>query len=160
MARMEAEVAAGVAAPDLLLISDTVTLEGLAQAGKLAAYKSPEAVGYDAAMHSKDGYYYPTKLITTGIAYNTAATQVPTSWADLAKPGYKGLVAMPSQLYSGAAMLHLSTLTEAPALGWAYYEALAANEARADGDNGGVFKATGGENSNGRFGEVTSGDYS
>lgn len=141
MARMEAEIAAGAGAPDLLLISDSVTLEALAQDGKLAAYKSPEAAGYDAAMYSADGYYYSTKLITTGIAYNTAAPKVPTSWADLVQADYKGLVAMPSPLYSGAAMIHMTTLTEDPALGWAYYEGLAANEARADGGNGGVFKA-------------------
>lgn len=141
MTRMTAEMAAGAAQPDVLLIADTVTLEGLAQDGKLAAYASPEAAGYDAALYSADGYYYSTKLITTGIAYNTGATEIPTSWADLEKPEYKGLVASPSPLYSGAALIHLATLTNDPALGWAHYEALAANETRADGGNGGVFKS-------------------
>ncbi|MEI4487806.1 ABC transporter substrate-binding protein [Frigidibacter sp. MR17.14] len=141
MARMTAEMAAGAGAPDLLLIADTVTLEGLAQEGKLAAYKSPEAAGYDAALYSPEGYYYSTKLITTGIAYNTGAGTVPTSWADLAKEDYKNLVAMPSPLYSGAALIHLATLTADASLGWPYYEALAANGAQADGGNGGVFKA-------------------
>jgi iron(III) transport system substrate-binding protein len=141
MARMAAEIEAGAPAPDLLLISDTVTLEGLAQEGKLAAYQSPEAQAYDPALFSKDGYYYSTKLITTGIVYNTGAEGVPGSWQDLATPEYKGLVAMPSPLYSGAALIHLAALTTDPQLGWDYYQALAANEARADGGNGGVFKA-------------------
>lgn len=141
MARLEAETKAGAAQPDVLLISDTVTLEGLVQEGKLAAYKSPEAKAYDPALYSAEGYYYSTKLITTGIAYNTAAKDKPTSWADLAKPEYKNLVAMPSPLYSGAALIHLATLTSDPALGWTYYEDLAANGAQADGGNGGVFKA-------------------
>lgn len=141
MARMQAEVAAGAGQPDVLLIADSVTMEGLAKEDKLAAYKSPEAAGYDAALYSAEGYYYSTKLITTGIAYNTGATEKPAAWADLTKPAYKGLVAMPSPLYSGAAMIHMTTLTSDPALGWGYYEGLAANEVRADGGNGGVFKA-------------------
>ncbi|MTH78544.1 ABC transporter substrate-binding protein [Paracoccus aestuariivivens] len=141
MARMAAEIAAGAGQPDVLLIADTVTLEGMAHEGKLAAYKSPEAAAYDPALYSPEGYYHSTKLITTGIAYNTGATAVPTAWADLVKPDYKGMVAMPSPLYSGAALIHLATLTAAPALGWSYYEALAANDTLADGGNGGVFKA-------------------
>lgn len=141
MTRMAAEMEAGAGQPDVLLIADTVTLEGLAKDGKLAAYVSPEAEGYDPSLYSPEGYYYSTKLITTGIVYNTGAKDVPASWADLEKPEYKGLVASPSPLYSGAALIHLATLTNDPALGWKHYEALAANETRAEGGNGGVFKA-------------------
>ena len=52
-----------------------------------------------------------------------------------------GKVVMPSPLYSGAALIHLATLTSDADLGWAYYEKLAANKARAQGGNGGTFKA-------------------
>ncbi|MDP2780442.1 ABC transporter substrate-binding protein [Devosia sp.] len=141
MTRMAAEMDAGVAQPDVLLIADTVTLEGMAQEGKLASYVSPEAESYDPALYSADGYYYSTKLITTGIVYNTGASDVPTSWGDLEKPEYKGLIASPSPLYSGAALIHLAALTNNPALGWEHYEALAANETVAQGGNGGVFTA-------------------
>lgn len=141
MTRLQTEIAAGDPQPDVLLIADTVTLEGLAQDGQLAAYKSPETEAYDPALFSAEGYYYSTKLITTGIVYNTGAAEVPTSWADLAKPEMKGMIAMPSPLYSGAALIHLATLTGDKSLGWDYYEALAENEARAEGGNGGTFKA-------------------
>ncbi|PJE36724.1 Fe(3+) ABC transporter substrate-binding protein [Pseudooceanicola lipolyticus] len=141
MARLTAEIEAGAAQPDVLLIADTVTLEGMAQAGHLAAYASPESAAYDSALYSAEGYYHSTKLITTGIVYNTGADSVPTSWADLAKPEMAGLVAMPSPLYSGAALIHLATLTETDGLGWDYYVDLAGNKTQAEGGNGGTFKA-------------------
>lgn len=141
MAKLMAEIEAGSPAADLLLIADTVTLERMKQAGQLMAYKSPEAVNYDASLYDADGAYYSTKLITTGIMYNTAATMKPTSWADLAKPEAKGLVAMPSPLTSGAALIHAQTLAGVSSLGWDYYKALQANGAVAAGGNGAVLKS-------------------
>ncbi|PPJ46231.1 Fe(3+) ABC transporter substrate-binding protein [Rhizobium sp. KAs_5_22] len=141
MAKLMAEIEAGSPAADLLLIADTVTLERMKQAGQLLAYKSPEAVNYDASLYDADGAYYSTKLITTGIMYNTAAAMKPTSWADLAKPEAKGLVAMPSPLTSGAALIHAQTLAGVSSLGWDYYKALQANGAIAAGGNGAVLKS-------------------
>ncbi|SCW56147.1 iron(III) transport system substrate-binding protein [Rhizobium mongolense subsp. loessense] len=141
MAKLQAEIEAGHPAADVLLIADTVTLERLKEAGKLLAYKSPEAANYDAALYDADGYYYSTKLITTGIMYNTSASMKPASWKDLTKPEAKGLVAMPSPLTSGAALIHAQTLAAVEVLGWDYYKALAANGAIAAGGNGAVLKS-------------------
>ncbi|NNH32419.1 extracellular solute-binding protein, partial [Rhizobium sp. SEMIA 4085] len=105
MAKLQAEIEAGNPVADVLLIADTVTLERLKEAGKLLAYKSPEAASYDAALYDADGHYYSTKLITTGIMYNTSASMKPASWKDLTKPEAKGLLAMPSPLTSGAALI-------------------------------------------------------
>ncbi len=140
MAKLRAEIAAGDPRPDVLLIADTVTLEGLKQEGQLQAYKSGEASAYEDGLYDGEGYYYSTKLITSGIVYNTGV-KAPKSWKDLVDPAVKNQIAMPSPLYSGAALIHLSTLTENKDLGWDYYQALAANEARAKGGNGGTFKA-------------------
>jgi iron(III) transport system substrate-binding protein len=126
---------------DVLLIADMVTLERLKDAGKLVAYKSPEAINYDAALYDADGYYYSTKLITTGIVYNTAASMKPTSWQDLTKPEAKGLVVMPSPLASGAALIHAQTLAGVGSLGWDFYKGLAGNGAVAAGGNGQVLKS-------------------
>ena len=141
MARLRAEIEAGNPQPDVLLIADTVTLEDMAQKGLLTAYHSPEATNYDAALYSAEGYYHSTKLITTGIVYNTGIEAAPTSWGDLTDAAIKGQIAMPSPLYSGAALIHLATLTGVDSLGWDYYEQLATNDARAKGGNGGTFKA-------------------
>jgi iron(III) transport system substrate-binding protein len=141
MTKLRAELAAGVTNPDVLLIADMVTMESLQQENHLAPYKSPEVSGYDTNLYDSEGYYYSTKLITTGIVYNTKAKQHPTTWQDLAGAEYRNQVAMPSPLYSGAALVHLATLTENKDLGWSYYEKLASNGARPQGGNGGTFKA-------------------
>jgi iron(III) transport system substrate-binding protein len=141
MAKLQAEIAAGNPAADVLLIADTVTLERLKEAGRLLAYKSPEAANYDPALYDTDGYYYSTKLITTGIIYNISASMKPTSWKDLTKPEAKGLVAMPSPLTSGAALIHAQTLAGVDGLGWDFYKNLANNGATAAGGNGAILKS-------------------
>ncbi len=141
MAKLKAEIAADDIRPDVLLIADTVTLESLKQEGRLQPYQSAFAKGFDSALYDAEGFYYSTKLITSGIVYNTGVKDKPTSWQDLTKADMKGMIAMPSPLYSGAALIHLATLTGNEQLGWDYYEALAKNDARAKGGNGGTFKA-------------------
>lgn len=144
MAKLRAEFAAGAPQPDVLLIADTVTMEGLKAEGRLMAYPEADVAAYDAALHDADRTYFSTKLITTGIVYNTAAGIKPTSWKDLVDPANKGKVAMPSPLDSGAATIHMAALTDNPELGWDYYAALAENEVQPKGGNGGVFKAVAG----------------
>ncbi|NRP19523.1 Iron uptake protein A1 [Ensifer adhaerens] len=141
MAKLMAEIEAGNPVADVLLIADTVTMQRLKEAGQLLAYKSPEAANYDAALYDADGAFYSTKMITTGIIYNTAASTKPEGWQDLAKADAKGLVTMPSPLTSGAALIHAQTLAGIDGLGWDYYKALAENGATAAGGNGGVLKA-------------------
>lgn len=140
-ARLQAELAAGGAAPDVLLIADSVSMEALKQQDLLAPYKSSLAVNYDPQLFDKDGYYYGTKLITTGIAYHSKAPVKPTSWKDLLKPELKNMTTLPSPLYSGAAQIHQATLMENPDLGWAYYEKLKENGAMPQSGNGGVMSA-------------------
>jgi iron(III) transport system substrate-binding protein len=141
MARFQAEREAGVKSPDLLLIADSVTMESLKNQGLLYPYMSASEKNYDPALYDAQGYYHGTKLITTGIAYNTQADYRPDSWWDLTKPQLKNMVAMPSPLYSGAALIHLATLTENPSLGWDYYKQLKKNQVKAQGGNGGVLTA-------------------
>ncbi|WP_071059173.1 ABC transporter substrate-binding protein [Pelistega sp. MC2] len=141
MTKFRAEVDAGVIKPDLLLIADSVTLEQLKKENLLEAYDSAEKSHYDASLYDNQGFYYGTKLITTGIAYHKEAKDKPTSWNDLLKPEYKDLAAMPSPLYSGAALIHLSALTTNPEFGWKYYEGLKANGMSPQKGNGSVLTA-------------------
>ncbi|MBZ5488511.1 ABC transporter substrate-binding protein [Halomonas aquamarina] len=141
MTRLRSELSAGVSNPDVLLIADSMTMESLKRDGHLQAYESAEREAFEPETFDPQGYYYGTKLITTGIVYNTGAEARPTRWQDLLEPEYEGLVTMPSPLYSGAALIHMAAITENPELAEDYYERLRDNRVEAQSGNGGVFNA-------------------
>ncbi|GAB4514867.1 MAG: ABC transporter substrate-binding protein [Roseibium sp.] len=144
MAKLRAEFEAGAPKPDVLLIADMVTMEGLKQEGRLMAHEGADISAYDPAIMDDDKTYFSTKLITTGIVYNINAPMKPTSYKDLLKEEARDKLAMPSPLTSGAATIHMAALTSSPDLGWAYYEGLADQGANPQGGNGGVYKAIAG----------------
>ncbi len=141
MGKLAAEFAAGQPKPDVLLIADAASMEALKAEGRLLAYKEAKVDGLAPGSYDNDRTYFGSKLITTGIAVNTAAKSRPASWADLAKPEYKGQIAMPSPLYSGAAAIMLGTMTARSDLGWKYFEQLKADDAIAMRGNGAVLNA-------------------
>jgi iron(III) transport system substrate-binding protein len=144
LAKLRAEFEAGQPQADLLLIADSVTMEGLKKEGRLLAHDKADVSAYPAGTHDPQKHWFSTKLITTGIAYNTKASFKPSSWVDLTKPEAKGQVVMPSPLSSGAALIHAATLTGSIEGGWDYYEALKENGALAGGGNGDVLKSVAG----------------
>ena len=144
LAKLRAEFEAGQPQPDLLLIADSVTMEGLKKEGRLLAHEKADTAAYPAGTHDAGKSWFATKLITTGIVYNTRAPQKPASWLDLAKPEAKGQVVMPSPLASGAALIHAATLTGNLPGGWKIYEDLKANGAIAGGGNGDILKQVAG----------------
>ena len=144
MAKLQAELEAGASPADVLLIADSVTMEGMASDGRLMAYPEADLSAYDPAIQDPERMWFPTKLITTGIVYNTSAPMKPTSWNDLLKAEAKGQVAMPSPLTSGAALIHTQAIVANLDQGWDYYRQLAANGAQASGGNGGVLQAVAG----------------
>lgn len=144
MAKLRAELQAGATPADVLLIADSVTMESLAADDLLMAHDDADVSAYADGIHDAEKKWFATKLITTGIIYNTAATLKPESWSDLLDEAAKGQIAMPSPLTSGAALIHTATLINNLDDGWNYYENLAANGAQASGGNGGVLKAVAG----------------
>jgi len=144
MAKLRAEIEAGQPQADVLLIADSVTMEALKKEGRLSAHAGADLSAYPAGIHDPDKTWFATKLITTGIVYNTRAPLKPASWLDLTRPEAKGLVAMPSPLASGAAMIHTVTLTSNLPQAWSYYENLRKNGAMASGGNGDVLKQVAG----------------
>ncbi len=144
LAKLGAEFEAGQPRPDVLLIADSVTMEGLKKDGRLLAHEKADVSAYPAGTHDPQKFWFATKLITTGIAYNTKAPFKPTSWLDLTRPEVKGQLVMPSPLTSGAALIHAATLTGRLEGGWKYYEDLQDNDAVAGGGNGDVLKQVAG----------------
>ena len=144
MAKLAAEFEAGAPQPDVLLIADMVTMEGLKAEGRLMAHADADISAYDPAIMDDEKFYFSTKLITTGIIYNTAAEMIPTSYPDLLREEAKDNIAMPSPLTSGAATIHMAALTANPDLGWAFYEGLYEQGANPQGGNGGTYRAIAG----------------
>lgn len=150
LSKLAAEFAAGSPQPDVLLIADAVSMEGLKADDRLMAYPEANTEGFDPSAIDPERYYFGSKLITTGIAYNTAASEKPAHWSDLAGPAYKDLVVMPSPLYSGAAAYMLSVFADRDDLGWDYFENMQANGLTAVRGNGAVLKSVAtGENAYG-----------
>ncbi|WP_108483837.1 ABC transporter substrate-binding protein [Oceaniglobus ichthyenteri] len=150
LSKLAAEFAAGAPQPDVLLIADAVSMETLKADDRLMKYDGANTEGFDANAIDPDGYYFGSKLITTGIMYNTAAAEKPATWSDLTGDAYKNLVVMPSPLYSGAAAFLLSGFVEDPDLGWEFFETMQANGLTAVRGNGAVLKSVAsGENAYG-----------
>ena len=156
MTMLQTEIAAGALKPDVLLVADAINLGQLKRDGRLQAYTEAPVAGYDAAFYDRDKTFFGTKIIATGIAYNTASAEKPESWADLAKPSAKGKIAVPSPFYSGAALNHLHTAVQHDAIGWPFYKGLAANAVVPEGGNGPAIKAVAGGQK--LYGIVTDGD--
>jgi len=144
LAKLRAEIEAGQPQADVLLIADSVTMEGLKAEGRLMSHEGADVSAYPAGLHDPQKQWFATKLITTGIVYNTRAPFKPASWSDLLRPEVKGQLVMPSPLNSGAALIHAATLTGNLKGGWAFYEGLKDNGAMAGGGNGDVLKSVAG----------------
>jgi iron(III) transport system substrate-binding protein len=144
LAKLRAEFEAGQPQADVLLIADSVTMEGLKAEGRLLAHGTADVSAYPAGTHDPQKHWFATKLITTGIVYNTKAPFRPSSWSDLLRPEAKGQVTMPSPLNSGAALIHAATLTANIEGGWKFYEDLRQNGALAGGGNGDILKSVSG----------------
>jgi iron(III) transport system substrate-binding protein len=144
MTRLRAEIAAGNPRPDVLLLADSLTFEGLKAEGRLRASPEVATAGIPPAHLDAGKAYFGTKLITTGIMHHVRAPFAPRRWADLLEPRARNQVAMPSPAVSGAAAIHVTALVQNPAFGWSYVERLVQNGVQARGGNGPVMQAVAG----------------
>ncbi len=142
MNKLEAEFAAGSPKADVVLIADSIAATKLKNEGRLYAYKEAPIRGIPKEFIDPDMTFFGTKIITTGIMYNTKlAKKVPSSWQDLLEPDIARATIMPSPLYSGAAVIHVGSIVEQPQFGWKYYSILAERGASATQGNGNVVEA-------------------
>lgn len=145
MSKIKAEKQSGKVNADVLLLADAVTFESLKADDMLMKYLSPETKEIPKEFIDKDEMYTGTKVMATGIIYNTKNVQTaPKSWMDLTSESAKEKVVMPNPLYSGAAAYNLGIFTRIEAFGWKYYEGLKANKPQVVKGNGGVMEAVSG----------------
>lgn len=142
---LRAEIEAGQVRPDVLLVADTINIGMLKAEGRLLPYPEADVARFDAGTYdARDMTFFGTKLSNTGIIYNPQIAGPVDSWADLLVEENRGQIAAPSPLYSGAALTHLHSIIDVPAIGWDFYEKLAALDIAPDGGNGPVLKAVAG----------------
>lgn len=142
MNKLQAEFAAGGAKADVVLIADAVAASQLKNEGRLLSYPQAKVGSIPKSLIDPDMTFFGTKLITTGIVYNTnLVKQPPKSWTDLLAADAARSTIMPSPLYSGAAAIHVGTLAQQPAFGMKYVEGLAKGGAVAGKGNGSVIEA-------------------
>ena len=125
----QADVVLGTAATSLLLLKsegmlDTYAPKGLdkIEARYRDAANPPAWVGTDA---------WAAALCVNTVEMEKRKLAIPTSWADLTKPEYKGLVVMPNPASSGTGFLDVSSWLQlwGDEKGWAFMDALDKNVA-------------------------------
>lgn len=138
---LQTEMMSGGAKPDVLLIADAINLGALKNQKQLYSYTDAPLSHINPSFYDKDKTFFGTKIIATVIAYNTQHAQPIDSWNALAVDANKGQIAMPSPLYSGAALYKLHTDINTPSIGWSFYKKLAAIGVAPQGGNGPALKA-------------------
>jgi len=141
LSKLAAEFAADAPQADVLLIADAVSMEGLKAQNRLLVYNEAPLEGFSPESYDVDYSYFGSKLITMGIAYNSAVDLRPQHWADLTNGAYKGKIVMPSPLYSGAAAYLLSSFAGHDSFGWDYFAKLQENDLISVRGNGAVLKS-------------------
>lgn len=145
VSKLKAEKESGKVAADVLLLADAVTFESLKADDMLLEYKSKEAENIQEDFVDPDGMYTGTKVMTTGIMYNTdMVEEAPKSWKDLTSEAVKDQLVMPNPLYSGAAAYNLGIFTRTDDFGWEFYESVKAINPEVVKGNGGVMEAVAG----------------
>lgn len=138
---LHTEMLSGGAKADVLLVADAINLGSLKAEGQLYAYPDAPVSHINSSFYDQDKTWFGTKIIATVIAYNTEHAKPVKSWKALAVAENKGQIAMPSPLYSGAALYKLHTDINTPAIGWNFYQQLAALGVAPQGGNGPAIKA-------------------
>ncbi len=141
---LRTEIMAGDVKPDVLLVADTINLGQLKKEGRLLPYPEAPVKEYDKSVYDADMTYFGTKIISTGIVYNTKNAKPVETWGELLVTENKNQIAVPSPLYSGAALNHLHTVINIPEIGWEFYQKLASLDIVPEGGNGPALKAVSG----------------
>lgn len=127
--RIGQEYSSGIYNADVTDTSDEVHFAYFKDQGWLANATPAEFVNYPAETKDPDGYFAAFRADLSVIAYNeqlVSADEVPTSFAELLDPKWKGRMVKGHPGYSGTIMTATYALSEA--LGWDYFAQLGQQE--------------------------------
>ena len=136
--KIAGEIKANKVGADVLMVADPSYYLYLKNKGLLLNYKSPNLKDV-IADKDPDGAWTAVRINNMIIAYNgdkIKKEDIPTSWADLTNPKYKGRIAMPNPMLSGTAYVAVGALADK--LGWEYFDKLKANGLRVEEGNSAI----------------------
>ena len=136
--KIAGEIKANKIGADVLMVADPSYYIFLKNKDLLLNYQSPQMK--DVILEAdKDFAWSPVRVNNMIIAYNKDKIKkedIPTSWADLTNPKYKGKIAMPNPMLSGTAYVAVGALSDK--LGWDYFKKLKANGLRVEEGNSAI----------------------
>ena len=114
---------------DVIYAVNTIALDQLKAAGALEPY-APQGTKIPPEFSDPDGFYTNHWLTVMVMAVNTKVLDqkklpVPSSWEDLVKPQYKGLISVAAPTKSGTGLTIFTTLVDA--YGWEFLDKLHPN---------------------------------
>lgn len=125
-ARVAADARSGGIKADVIWACDPLTMHGYDSQGLLRSWSPPDAADIPAAYRTP--HFVGIDVLYMGLVVRKGAS-MPTTWAELLAPQYRGKVALPSPSFAASALGMLGYFASAPGYGMAYYRGLKANGA-------------------------------
>ncbi len=91
-ARIATDQRTGGVRADVVWVSDPLTMHGYDAQGLLSHTLPPDAVHIPAALRTSS--FAAAGMLSMVLVYRAGLTPVPTTWADLTRPAYRGAVAL------------------------------------------------------------------
>lgn len=127
LTKMTTEAQGGQIAADVVWLGDPCDYEGFKAKGWLEKYSSPEEAHIAKPYIDPDGYYTAGRLVTMGIAWNTALVkdeEAPKTWNDLLDPLWKNQIIMTDPDQASTTKYWMTAMMQSDKYGEAFFQKL------------------------------------